>query len=144
MPNISPPRLFNDTYMNSPPEERRKMLDDDRHDPWAPDCCFTKGMQRRVLSGYQEAIGSVSLFYPRLLKRLRAMFDENFFILPKSKAYSYIYPASRISLKKAKELAVGGSLWKQVGEDFLSNSVYKCNTAQDVIVRAQQRWRVRI
>jgi hypothetical protein len=135
MPNISPPRLFNDTFVNSSPEEKRKMLDDDRYDPWAPDCHFRKGMKRYVLAGYRESVGSLSIFYPRLLKRIKALLGENFYILPKRKSCSYIYPVSRISLAKAKELALGGSAWKGKGDDFLSSSVYKYMPAQDVIAR---------
>ncbi|MDR1641599.1 MAG: hypothetical protein LBC41_09030 [Clostridiales bacterium] len=136
MPNISPPRLFNDTFVNSSPEEKRKMLDDDRYDPWAPDCHFRKGMQRYVLAGFRESVGSLSIFYPRLLKRIKTLLGENFYILPKKKSCSYIYPVSRITLSKAKELALGGSQWKGKGDDFLSSSVYKYNPVQDTIVRA--------
>ncbi|MDR2750792.1 MAG: DUF5688 family protein [Clostridiales bacterium] len=135
MPEVSPPRFFDDKYLGMTLEEQALLRDDDRYDPWAPDFKFSRDAQFYVLTNFTRLSGSVAIFYPRLLKRIYAKLREGFYVLPKFNAHAIIFPISRISLSRVKQLAASDKSWNPHNEvNLLTNSVYKYNPSMDTIV----------
>jgi hypothetical protein len=135
MPEVAPPRLFGDSYLNLTIEGQAAFREDDRRDPWAPDFILEKDARFYVLTTFNKMDGCVAIFYPRLLKRSYSKLGEVFYILPRYTTHAVIYPISCISLTKAKSLQLNDDPFKErIEPHYLSRSVYKYVPSMDAMV----------
>jgi hypothetical protein len=129
---LFPARLFSDNFLVC--ASKNELLKNDRYDIWAPDLRFIKGRLFYVLTNNIMQHGASALFYPGVLKRLRKLLGEDYFIVPKNIHQMHIYPASRTTSGKVREAAQRAS--KKSDLAFLSRTAYKYVSRLDELVKA--------
>lgn len=136
--DITPEDMFEKALENSPklfpPRlgvgmcDFEGLKDSARHDPMRPDFVLSKSPTYQLTTS-AGTNGAAAIFYPGMMKRIRKLMRQEYYVVPLSIHAMVLHPASAIRDVRSIKSDMTADIWKD--QLFLSTSVFKYDSAND-------------